>query len=81
MTRRPYLPGITLQALALSFHGRLNRSSASLCHALELYGFAMQTVRKDMLASTSTASLVSSIIHMVLYEVFNPICLYTFMDS
>ncbi|CRG91542.1 DNA-directed RNA polymerase I subunit A43 [Talaromyces islandicus] len=71
VVRRPYLPGITLQALALSFHGRINRSDASIRQAVELYGLAIRNVRTDLLTGStglSTPWLISSIIHMVMYE-------------
>ncbi|KAH8692400.1 hypothetical protein BGW36DRAFT_45387 [Talaromyces proteolyticus] len=70
VVRRPFLPGVTLQALALSLHGKVTRNQESLNQAVELYGFSIRSIRADLRDenAVSTTLLISSVLHMTMYE-------------
>lgn len=75
MSKRPFLPGVTLQALALGLHGQRTRNDASLHQAAALYGFAVRHLRLDLIDNTvamispRVVPLMESIFNLTLYEV------------
>jgi hypothetical protein len=81
-SKRPFLPGVTLQALALGLHGQKLKSHASLDHAAELYGFAVRNLRLDLMdlrtdgrlvVSRRVLPLMDSMLNLSLYEVCLPL--------